>query len=79
MKILIVGTGNMAGKHASELQAMPGVTVVGAVDTDATRLKSFADTHSVEHTFSTVESALQWGDFDAVTNATPDEIGRAHV
>ncbi len=48
--------------------------VVGAVDTDPARLTAFADEFNIEKRFLTLDEAIAWGDFDAVTNITPDRI-----
>ncbi|WP_265516955.1 Gfo/Idh/MocA family protein [Nitratireductor luteus] len=74
MRLLILGTGKMANRHATSFAAIPGVHLTGAVDTDAERLHSFCDKHGIERRFETAESALAWGDFDAVANVTPDAV-----
>ncbi|WEX08845.1 Gfo/Idh/MocA family oxidoreductase [Chelativorans sp. AA-79] len=72
MRLLILGTGKMANQHATRFAAIPGVHLVGGVDTDSERLSAFCAAHKIEHGFSTTDEALAWGEFDAVTNVTPD-------
>lgn len=72
MRLLIVGGGRMAGAHAKAFGAMKGVKLVGLVETDDTRRAEFMDTHGIAQGFATVDEALDWGKFDAVTNVTPD-------
>ncbi|WP_028032396.1 Gfo/Idh/MocA family protein [Chelativorans sp. J32] len=72
MRLLILGTGKMANQHATRFAAIPGVHLVGGVDTNAERLQAFCDAHKIERQFATTEEALAWGEFDAVTNVTPD-------
>jgi predicted dehydrogenase len=72
VRLLILGTGGMAGNHAENFAAIPGVTLVGGVDTRPAQLASFCDTHAIPNRFASVDDALAWGAFDAVTNVTPD-------
>ena len=74
MRLLILGTGGMAKYHAQHFAAMPDVTVVGGVDVNPERLEAFTAEHNIERGFSSLEAALDWGQFDAVTNVTPDSI-----
>jgi predicted dehydrogenase len=74
MRLLILGTGRMANSHAKAFQTIEGVEMVGAVDTMAANLDTFADTYGVARKFATLEEALAWGEFDAVDNITPDSI-----
>jgi len=75
MRLLIIGTGGMARQHAEHFSRIEGVEVVGGVDVDADRLQVFADKHRIAKRFTSLDAALDWGDFDAVSNVTPD---RAH-
>jgi predicted dehydrogenase len=72
MRLLVLGTGSMASNQATHFAAIPGVTLAGAVDTDPTRLAAFCDGHNIPKRFESLEAALKWGEFDAVTNVTPD-------
>ncbi len=64
----------MANAHAEAYAAMDGVCVVAGVDTDQANLSAFQDRHNVAHGFSSVSAALAWGEFDAVSNVTPDAV-----
>ncbi|MDE1996792.1 MAG: Gfo/Idh/MocA family oxidoreductase [Rhizobiaceae bacterium] len=75
MRLIVVGTGGMAKNHVEHFARIPGVEIVGAVDTDATRLAAFCDTFNIAKRFLSLDEALAWGEFDAATNVTPD---RAH-
>ena len=72
IRLLIVGTGGMAKNHAEGFSAIPGVQVVAGVDTRPAQLAAFQEAHGIPHGFPSVEAALNWGGFDAVTNVTPD-------
>lgn len=72
VRLLIVGTGGMAKNHAEGFSAIPGVSVVGGVDTRPAQLAAFQETHGIPHGFASIDDALRWGEFDAVTNVTPD-------
>lgn len=72
VRILILGTGGMAKNHAESFAAIPGVTLVAGIDTRAEQLATFQATHHIPHGFASVQDAIAWGEFDAVTNVTPD-------
>jgi predicted dehydrogenase len=72
VRVLILGTGGMAKNHAEHFAAIPGVTVVAGIDTRPAPLAAFLKTHNIPHGFASVQEALDWGEFDAVTNVTPD-------
>ncbi len=72
LRILILGTGGMAKAHVEAYQAIPGVSVVAGIDTNADRLKTFCDKHKIPNGFASLDAALAWGEFDAVSNVTPD-------
>jgi predicted dehydrogenase len=74
MRLLILGTGGMARAHAGHFSEIEGVEVIAGVDTNAERLAAFADNHGIEHRFTSLDAALDWGDFDAVANVTPDPV-----
>jgi predicted dehydrogenase len=75
MRLLVLGTGGMANNHAENFSKIEGVELVAAVDVDPARAALFAEKHAIPHTFSSLDEALAWDQFDAVTNVTPD---RAH-
>lgn len=74
VRVLVVGTGGMAKTHVEAYQSLPGVTVVAGVDTNAERLGAFCATHGIGHGFASVAEAIAWGEFDAVSNVTPDAV-----
>jgi predicted dehydrogenase len=74
IRMLILGTGNMAKHHATHFKAVPGVTLVGAVDVSAERLATFLKTHEIPRGFPSLDEALAWGEFDAIANVTPDPL-----
>ena len=74
VRLLIVGTGAMAAQHAENFGALPGVSIVGGVDTNGTRLTAFRERWGIRHGFPSVAAALDWGRFDAAANVTPDPV-----
>lgn len=72
VRVLILGTGNMANTHAKAYATHPDAQIVGAVDLDETRVQDFCGTHGIERSFTSLEDAIAWGEFDAVSNVTPD-------
>ncbi len=72
VRLLIVGTGGMARHHAEHFAKIPGVSLVAGVDTRPAQLEAFQAAHGIAHGFTSIEEALKWGEFDAVTNVTPD-------
>src|SRR5690606_28610797 len=51
-----------------------GVEVVGAADPDPGGLAAFCEEFGVARHFGSLEAALDWGEFDAVSNVTPDSL-----
>ncbi len=74
MRLLILGTGGMAGQHAKHFAAIEGVKVVAGVDVDPNKLEKFNATHNIPNGFASLDAAIAWGEFDAVANVTPDSI-----
>jgi len=74
VRVLIVGTGGMAHQHAESFAAMDGVDLVAGVDTNADNLAAFQAEFAIPKGFASVEEAIAWGEFDAVTNVTPDGV-----
>ena len=74
IRVLIVGTGGMARAHAEAYQAMDDVELVAGVDVNAEALAAFQADFGIPHGFDSVEAAIKWGEFDAVSNVTPDAI-----
>lgn len=76
-RILILGTGGIAARHAEHFSAIPNVEVVAAVDTNLDRARLFALEHSIPQTFASLGDAIAWGEFDAAVNSTPDGVHKA--
>lgn len=72
VRILILGTGGMANNHAENFAKIEGVTLVAGIDTRPDQLKEFCAKHDIPNGFASIGEAIAWGDFDAVTNVTPD-------
>ena len=72
IRLLILGTGGMARNHAEAFSAIDGVTLVAGIDTRPEPLAAFLKTHGIARGFGNLSDALAWGEFDAVTNVTPD-------
>ncbi|MEX0969756.1 MAG: Gfo/Idh/MocA family oxidoreductase [Paracoccaceae bacterium] len=72
MRLLVLGTGGMAHQHATEFRQISGVAVVAGVDTNAANLAKFCSEFDIPQQFSSLQAALEWGQFDAVANVTPD-------
>lgn len=73
-RILILGTGSIAAKHAMEFGALAECAVVAAADSVPRRAAAYAAAHGIGRSFEGLEAALAWGAFDAVVNATPDPV-----
>jgi predicted dehydrogenase len=73
-RVLILGTGNMASTHAGNFSAIPGVELVAGVDVSQERLDLFSKKHGMKKTFTSLDDAIAWGEFDAAANVTPDAI-----
>lgn len=74
IRVLIVGTGTMARDHAQAYNEMDDVSIVAGVDPNADGLKAFNKKYGIPRGFASVAEALEWGEFDAVSNVTPDAI-----
>jgi predicted dehydrogenase len=72
IRIAILGTGGMAANHARAFAAMDGVEVVAGIDSRPDVLAAFQAAHGIGRGFPSLQAALDWGAFDAVTNVTPD-------
>jgi predicted dehydrogenase len=77
VRILILGTGSWAATHATTFAAIPGCRMVAGVDANAERAKSFCRGHGIPRAFGDLDEAIRWGEFDAVSNVTPDAIHHA--
>lgn len=72
VRILILGTGGMAANHAEAFAKIEGVTLAAGIDTRPEPLAAFCKAHDIPRGFASIGEALDWGEFDAVTNVTPD-------
>lgn len=72
VRLAILGTGAMARQHADRFSAIPGVCVVAGIDVDQTRAEAFCQRHGIGRAFGSLADALNWGEFEAVANVTPD-------
>ena len=72
-RLLLLGTGGIAGSHVQEFAKIPGMPDRRLRRSGARpRAKnSRRRTGSPQH-FESLEAALAWGEFDAAINATPD-------
>lgn len=77
VRLLVLGTGGMANNHAIAFAAIDGVTLVAGIDTRPGQLAAFRERHGIAQGFASVEAAIAWGQFDAVTNVTPDAAHHA--
>jgi predicted dehydrogenase len=74
VRVLILGTGGMANSHVEKYKEIEGVMVVAGVDTRPEQLAEFCSKHGIGQSFTTLDAALAWGAFDAVSNVTPDPV-----
>jgi predicted dehydrogenase len=73
VRILVLGTGNMASNHVRAFQSDPNAEVVAGVDVDEGRARTFCDAHGIAEAFGDLDAAIAWGEFDAAANVTPDK------
>ncbi|MER9164766.1 Gfo/Idh/MocA family oxidoreductase [Mesorhizobium sp. M0715] len=71
-RILLLGTGGIAGHHVEEFAEIPGCSIVACVDQVPGRAAAFAAVGKIGESFESLEAAIAWGQFDAAINATPD-------
>ena len=62
----------MANVHATQLGAIEDVEVTCACDIDSDRVRTFAEKHSIPHTYTDYDEMLKSGDFEAISVVTPD-------
>src|SRR5258708_191917 len=65
MRLMILGTGSMARSHALAFKQERDIDIVAAVETNPERRASFAKEHGIENTFTDLDAAIAWGEFDA--------------
>jgi len=74
VRVLLLGTGSMAERHVHFFNKVEGCQVVAGVDIAEDRLKTFCKEHNIPRAFTDLDAAIAWGEFDAVTNVTPDAV-----
>jgi predicted dehydrogenase len=74
IRLLVLGTGGMAKAHATAFALDPRVEMVGACDVVPGRAAEFAASFGMAKSFTDLDEAIAWGQFDAATNVTPDSI-----
>ncbi len=74
IRVLIVGTGAMAQDHADAFAEMDGVSIVASVEPRPKNQQPFNAKYAIPNAFQTVEQAIAWDQFDAVSNVTPDAV-----
>ena len=72
LSVGVIGAGSVAARHVSSLQRLPGVEVVGVVDTDADRANSLVDAAGAPaQAFPSVPALLASGVLDAAYVCVP--------
>jgi predicted dehydrogenase len=74
IRLLLLGTGAMARRHAEHFARIEGCEMVAGVDVAPERLKVFCEDFGIPRSFSDLDEAVAWGEFDAVANITPDAV-----
>ena len=73
-RLIVLGTGSIAHRHAENFSVLPGIELVAAVDTNLERARAFADRHGIAQAFGDLDEALAAGGFVAAVNSTPDAV-----
>ncbi len=76
-RLLLLGTGGIAGMHVEEFGKIPECEIVACVDVMPGKAKAFADANGIATFFESLGEAIAWGKFDAAINATPDGAHKA--
>jgi predicted dehydrogenase len=72
IKLGIIGTGGMAGGHASAFAKIEGVELSACLDVVPEKARAFAEKHSVAHVAESIDQLLER--VDAVCVVTPDRF-----
>jgi predicted dehydrogenase len=72
IKLGIIGTGGMAGHHAGQFKAIPGVELTACLDVIETKAQEFAQRHGFKHAITKQSDLLH--EVDAVAVVTPDRF-----
>ena len=75
-RLLLLGTGGIAGQHMEEFGKVPECRIVACADALPGRAAAYAEKSGIAHAFDGLEEALAWNGFDAAINATPDGVHR---
>lgn len=73
-RLLILGTGLMAARHAEEFSRLEGIAVDACCDVRPDAAEAFARLHGIPKVFTDLGQALGSGTIDAVVNTTPDAV-----
>ena len=74
IRIAIIGTGGIAGSHATNFSKIPGCKLVAGCDVDQARAAAFCAKHAIPKVYTDVDVMLKECGIDAVVNATPDRF-----
>jgi predicted dehydrogenase len=74
VRILLLGTGAMAERHVHFFGEIGDCRIVAAVDIAEERVKAFCAEHRIPKFFTDLDEAIDWGEFDCVSNVTPDAV-----
>ena len=78
IRLAIIGTGGIAGSHATNFSKIPGCQIVAGCDVDAAKAAAFCAKHSIPKAYSDLDLMLKECAIDAVVNATPDRFHAPH-
>ncbi|MEN3793009.1 Gfo/Idh/MocA family oxidoreductase [Fulvimarina sp. MAC3] len=76
-RLIILGTGGIAARHAEKFGEIDSIEIVAAVDMNGERAAAFAEVHGIARSFASLGEAIAWGEFDAAVNSTPDAVHMA--
>ncbi len=76
-RLLLLGTGGIAGAHVEEFAGIPECVIVACVDLVPGKAATSAAANGIDRHFESLDAALNWGGFDAAINATPDGAHKA--
>lgn len=74
VRIVLLGAGAMAEKHAEFFAEIDGCSIAAVVDVVPERLQAFCARYNVPRSFVDLDEAIAWGEFDASSNVTPDAV-----
>lgn len=72
VRVAIIGTGVMANWHARYFKKTRNCQLIACVDTDPTRLNTFAETYKIPERYGSTKELLSQNTIDAVAIVTPD-------